>query len=249
MSMMLYKLVAFFISKLALHKLNFLIIYNNPIFHHDVTLSLYLKLILHNKSSVVHKVMKFWINNYKEIDSRINYFEMASILQSIVDTKDVDGNIIELGAYHAGTTILMVKTLQELDITDKKIYACDTYSGFPYAEDISPNSKLQDFSDNDQNIIREKLKKFGVSNYVELVVGKFEDTLHAISSDRKYVIAFVDCDLYKSAKVALDYLKNTMTEKSLIFIHDYALHEEWGIYHAVNEFDYNEDKIKIITNF
>jgi hypothetical protein len=43
--------------------------------------------------------------------------------------KGLPGNIIECGVYRAGTTVMLARMLQELDVT-KRIYALDSYGGF-----------------------------------------------------------------------------------------------------------------------
>jgi len=151
-----------------------------------------------------------------------------------------------LGVYRGGTTILMAKMLKTLNIINKKILACDTFSGFPDGDKESTEKNLSDFMDNNPDILKKKLVKYGLENYVDLVIGKFDDTLHTLPSKNMYGIAFVDCDLYKSAKVALEHLKSRMIKNGFIFIHDYN-NKKWAIRKAVDEFDYNPNEIMVIT--
>ena len=195
----------------------------------------YLKLIQIDKLTEIQKTLKFTQENQKIINSRISLIVLSSLLKNILDFKDLQGDIIEIGSYQCGTTIAMAKFLEYAKI-DKKIYSCDTYSGFPFSEDESPKSMIKSemFLDNNLDDVKNKIKKYGVEDKIELVVGSFEDTLPKLN-EKNYSMSFVDCDLSKSCKVALEHLKNRMVKGGFIFVHDYGS-SNWGIKKAIDEY-------------
>ena len=64
---------------------------------------------------------------------------MGLLLDFIEITKDLEGDILELGTYKGGTTIMFAKLLQEFK-SGKKVFACDTFTGFPY-DDLDPTEQ------------------------------------------------------------------------------------------------------------
>ncbi|MFX0133203.1 MAG: TylF/MycF/NovP-related O-methyltransferase, partial [Candidatus Hodarchaeota archaeon] len=190
--------------------------------------------------------IKFLIKNIAELNARINYIFMAELLRAIQTTQHLKGNIIELGSFECGTTIIMARYLKAIN-SDKKIYACDTFSGFPYIDKFSPHQSKTQFSQSKISYIEKKLKKYDVSDKIILIKGTFENTLLSRLGGENFSLAFVDCDLYQSTKYSLNFLKTRMLKDGKIIFHDYDSYEEWGLTKAVNEWCRNNN-IKLNLN-
>jgi hypothetical protein len=138
--------------------------------------------------------------------------------------KDIPGNVAEFGCYQGGTT------LQLRAITQREVYAFDTFEGIP-KEDYSPGLDSHD-----------KPGKFHpglpwrtlfTDPHIHPIPGRFAKTL---SRDvlLSLVLAYVDCDLYLSCKQVLDWIPPQLVDGAVIVFDDYTTHE--GIRRAVDEF-------------
>ncbi|NVM04509.1 MAG: class I SAM-dependent methyltransferase [Candidatus Helarchaeota archaeon] len=171
--------------------------------------------------------------NLHKLNAKINTIFLSELLKFIRKSQNLKGNIIELGSFNCGTTIIMARYLKTIN-SKKQIYACDTFSGFPYIDDFSPQQFKQSFK-NVGNSIEKKIQKYDVINKIILIKGSFEDTLLKELGNEKFSLAFVDCDLYRSTKYCLNFLQFRMEKCGVIIFHDYNSFEEWGLTKAVNE--------------
>ena len=168
------------------------------------------------------------------IESFVDPVFLAGLLECVWATEGLPGDIIELGSYRGGTTVCLAHFLQTLG-SRRKVYACDTFSGHPYGESTSrdcPMSKGQ-FSDTSLEYVKHKFSMFGVANRIQVVDGRFEDSLDASLGKRRFSLAFIDCDLYESAIFSLRWLDSRMTSEGIIAMHDYFLGS--GVVRAVRE--------------
>jgi len=164
-----------------------------------------------------------------------NWF-LAGLLQLLVQTRNVVGDIIELGTYRGGTTMVMALFLKKLG-SNKQVYTCDTFKGHPYdGLSLIGNSRFRrgDFSDTSVHYVRRKCLKHGVDDNVIVVEGLFEETLYEKLGDKRFSFAFIDCDLYQSTKFGLNFLVTRMANKAIIAFHDYG-HPRCLLAEAVHE--------------
>ena len=133
------------------------------------------------------------------------------------------GMIMEFGVGEGHSTKILA------NITDRQIYAFDSFKGLP--EDWRPSDPKGSFAC-DPPIL---------PSNVELVIGLFEDTLPpflASHSDELVAFAHIDCDLYSSTKTVLDCLKPRLMKGSILsfdeiwghpscFIHEYKAFREF----------------------
>lgn len=191
--------------------------------------------------------IQYAYENKKELESYINESKLGFLLSIIEKTKNLDGDIIELGTYKDGTTVLFAKYLSKNNI-NKKIYACDTFSGFPYADRFSAENVLQSsgnvakkedlFKDTSLEYVKTKFEKFGVSTKIIILQGLFEDTLSTLN--HRFSLAMVDSDLYDSSKVAIEQIFPKMTKGGIMVFDDYDEENrnspKWGQTKAVDDF-------------
>ena len=146
----------------------------------------------------------------------------------------IRGDIIELGTYKGGTSIMIARFLKRIH-SKKYIYACDTFEGHPYDDKFSTIiPRKGTFSDTSLSHVEDKFRRFGVADNIRIIKGLFEDTLYRELGGKKFSFAFIDCDLYDSTKYALNFLIPRMADKAIIALHDYGL-DSWGMSVAIHE--------------
>ena len=194
-------------------------------------------------SKPIQSLLNYYKNNMNNLEDLIlSGQNMGLLLEFLETTKDLEGNILELGTYKGGSTIMFAKFLQHLK-SKKRIFACDTFTGFPY-EDIDPTEqkRIGNLRDTSFEHVSEKFKKFNVSDKITIIKGKFEDTLFQRLSDLKFSFVLFDADLYKSTKFALDFVYPRLINDGIMAFQDYELGNEkikkfaWGERQAVDEF-------------
>jgi O-methyltransferase len=126
--------------------------------------------------------------------------EVQAVIGRLEASLDLPGDVVECGCFLCGTTIPMARLLQKRQPA-KRIYACDTFSGFDPAEigreqRAGDATKRHSFTDNDLVYVRRKLQRLGVADQVVLVQGLFQATLQTLPGP--FCFAFIDCDLHDS---------------------------------------------------
>jgi len=151
--------------------------------------------------------------------------DQFAVLEEILG-KQIPGNVIECGVYRGGTTVLMALYLKENRIA-KKIYALDSFAGFDgnaIEEEVRKGQVvaqgLTAFTSNSAGYVRRKIEKLGLPDMIEIVPGYFEDTLGKITDT--FSLAFIDCDLEKSAEFCLTTLWERVVKGGYIVVDDYA---------------------------
>ena len=194
--------------------------------------------------------MSFYLKNKSEIEAVQEPLGIATWLEFIVNTEKLEGNILELGVYKGGMTVLSANLLQNIS-SGKKIYACDSFSGIPYDDKFSnvQNSKGR-FGDTSEEYVQKKIQKFNLASKTELIPGLFENTLYQKLSEQKFSLVLLDCDVYDATKFALEFIYPRMTTNGIIVLDDYerAYTEKplWGATKAIDEFA-KKNNLKINT--
>ena len=104
-----------------------------------------------------------------------------------------------------------------------------------------------DFSNNSLSNLKKKIKLLKLNN-INLIKGNFRETLPRFfrkNSKNKILLANIDCDLYESYKLALNYIWPSLTKKGIIYLDEYYSLKFPGARIASNEF-FKKKKIKPI---
>lgn len=157
-------------------------------------------------------------------ESQLSQDQMAA-LKGILG-KGIPGNVIECGVYRAGTTVLIAQYLKQHQMA-KKIYALDSFAGFKkdgIEDEVQRGLVVAEgrsaFTSNSVEYVRRKIERLGLGDIVEIVPGYFEDTLGKITD--AFSLAFIDCDLEKSAEFCLTTLWERVVQGGYIVVDDYA---------------------------
>lgn len=186
----------------------------------------------HNQ--IVREQTWFFIHHMDELEAVMSPAFMSGLLQKVYDTEGKVGNIIELGTYKGGSTVMIARLLNIIN-SRRHLYACDTFQGLPYDDKFTANTKVRGvFSDTNASYVSKKFRDFKINERVEIIQGLFEQTLSKLD-EKVFSLAFIDCDLYDSTKYCLNYLKTRMAEGGIIVIHDYGDRHDWGCTRAVDD--------------
>ncbi len=163
--------------------------------------------------------------------------EIYSALDRVIK---MPGQIIECGAARCGTTILIAEYLKKNN-TNRKIFACDTFSGFN-KDELAEEQKQglttagsDAFTHNSFEYVKRKIRKFGFAGVITPVKGYFEDTLENIC-DNKFSFVLIDCDLQKSMSFAAERIFPSLTSGGIMLFDDYTNDTYKGAKIAVEQF-------------
>ncbi len=176
--------------------------------------------LLKNVEPKVRDELYYSRSQSDNLESLVDLPFLAGLLELVSVTGKVQGNIIELGTYKGGTTISIAHYLQLIS-SNKRVYACDTFAGHPYGEAYKGWKARAHFSDTSVEYVQRKCESFGVADRIQLVQGRFEESLDCTLAHEMFSLAFIDCDLYQSAKYSLAWLTSRIAKGGVIAMHDY----------------------------
>ena len=164
------------------------------------------------------------------------------IFELLKQTQTVEGDIAECGVFRGTTLIPMAVYLKQTD-GKRTLLGLDSFQGFNETvyQDIAlggekdSEKRLSGFSQTSLEYVQNKLKQFGVEPGVRLVPGFFQKTLPSIQ-DRRFSFVHLDCDLYKSYKVCLDFFYERLSRGGIILLDEYNDPHWPGCNQAADEF-------------
>ncbi len=133
---------------------------------------------------------------------------------ALATREHIPGDLAEFGVYNGGGT-------RELAFLapSRTVWAFDTFSGIP-AEDYGgeedssdPPGKWVPSADNPWALFA------GIPN-VQVVPGRFADTLALVPLDVRFVLVHVDCDLRRSHEQVFQFLEQRMQPGGIVFLDD-----------------------------
>ena len=153
---------------------------------------------------------------------------IQELLEDVI-RRGIDGDVIETGVWRGGASIFMRAVLKAHDITDKKVWACDSFEGLPlpepdkYPADTGDVHHTFNFLAVSQETVAANFEKYGLlDDQVKFVKGYFEDTLSDIPAE-KFCLLRLDGDMYSSTIAALEALYPKLSNGGYIIIDDFDL--------------------------
>ncbi len=141
----------------------------------------------------------------------------------------VPGDLIETGVWRGGGTIFMRAILKAHSVTDRRVWAADSFAGLPPpnpskypadAEDLHHTFKLLSVSLEE---VKANFEKYGLlDDQVCFLQGWFSDTLWRAPIEQLAVIR-LDGDMYESTIDALSALYPKLSRYGYLIVDDYAL--------------------------
>ncbi|MEQ8580123.1 MAG: TylF/MycF/NovP-related O-methyltransferase [Marinoscillum sp.] len=151
----------------------------------------------------------------------IDPFRIGVLLDLLDQTLDLDGDIVECGAYKGGTGLLLAMLLRDLSI-HKKIHLFDSFEGLP-APHLTKDMgyKVGEFR-SDYEQLKSLIDAFGLNGYITIHKGWFKDTIPQYTSrENKICFLHIDCDLYQSTIDSFGNLIGYLDPKSIVVFDDF----------------------------
>jgi hypothetical protein len=175
------------------------------------------------------------------------YEKAVRMLVRLLGTTNL-GDYLEFGVCHGTSLICMYEALHRENVKNVRLFGFDSFEGLPAdaAVDTTNNWQPGEFASTLEFTTKNLIKNGVDMSRTALVKGWYSETLtpgliqtHKIT---KASLINIDCDLYSSAKQALDFCAPLIKDSSIIFFDDWT--EEYvGEKKAFDEF------LKENTNF
>lgn len=197
---------------------------------------------------LIQEELLFYVKNHDKLEDLQGSWDIGNLLKFIRETENLPGDIIELGTYKGGTTIMLARFLKKIS-SKRRIFTCDAFIGLPADDKFSYTKDAKGkMSDTNSKLVLKKFQKFGVEDKITLIDGLFEKTLYEKLGEQKFSLVFMDCDLYESAKFCLEFIFPRLDEGGITMFDEYDQNfrdnPKWGETRAVDEFCLS-NKIKI----
>lgn len=178
---------------------------------------------------------------------------VAALVEAVryIVAAHVPGALVECGVWRGGSALAMLRTLVELDATDREVWLYDTFDAMPspserdvdvhgvaasvyheqYAADPATLDPAYDYLPLPQ--VRELLLSTGYPRErLHLVEGLVESTIPASAPDRLALLR-LDTDYYTSTRHELEHLAPRLSSRGVLLVDDYG---HWrGSREAVDE--------------
>lgn len=136
---------------------------------------------------------------------------------------NVEGDLIETGAWRGGVTIFMSAVLKAYGINDRSVWVADSFEGLPAPKNSYDGFDLSEVDMLAVSIekVKENFEKFGLlDSNVKFLKGWFCDTLPTAPIDKLAIIR-LDGDMYSSTMDALTNLYPKLTTGGYCIVDDY----------------------------
>jgi O-methyltransferase len=147
-------------------------------------------------------------------------------LQSCIEdvlAKDIQGDLIETGAWRGGATIFMRAVLKSQNVTDRFVWVADSFEGLPAPKDKSDGYDLSAVNHLkvSEEEVQENFRKFNLlDDQVKFLKGWFADTLPKADISNIAVLR-LDGDMYSSTMDALTHLYPKVSKGGYVIVDDY----------------------------
>ena len=172
----------------------------------------------------IQEELLFYGKHHFELEDLQTGESIGNYLQFIKKTEHLEGNILELGTYKGGCTVMLAQFLKKIN-SKKKIFACDGFFGYPIDDKFSSQKNAKGtITDTNFQTVAKKFKKFNVDDKITIIQGLFEETLEKNLSNEKFSFVIIDCDLYESVKFCLKFVYPKIVENGIIVFDNYDLY-------------------------
>ena len=166
-----------------------------------------------------------------------------------ITLKGIQGEIVECGVFFGGAMMLIVKTLQSMGVTDRKLWLYDSFEGFigeQAPDDITwTGDKVIGTMPDFQIIVNENMKSTGypVENY-SICKGDIE-VLAPVNRNGTIALLRLDTDTYYSTKAELEYFFPKLVQGGVVIIDDYG--HALGARRATDEY-FSDPSRRVLLN-
>jgi len=146
-------------------------------------------------------------------------------VEDVLD-KGVEGDLIEAGVWRGGVPILMRAILAVRGVTDRRVWAADSFEGLPPVKvsdyPLDESVMFEGAFTVSLGEVRTNFARYGLlDDQVEFVEGWFSDTLPALGNHR-WAVVRLDGDRYESTMDALNSLYPNVSVGGYLIVDDYG---------------------------
>jgi hypothetical protein len=153
---------------------------------------------------------------------QLDLIEQAAVA---VHQAGIPGDFIEAGIWRGGAVILMRALIFADDMSDRKVFAADSFTGIP-KNVRALNDPVDSWSDRwvaPLDEVRQNIARFGLlDERIVFVPGLFEDTLAGLATER-FALIRLDSDSYDSVETSLDHLYPLLSQGGIVIVDDWHL--------------------------
>ncbi|MQA73286.1 MAG: macrocin O-methyltransferase [Solirubrobacterales bacterium] len=156
--------------------------------------------------------------------------DLQVCVESVV-ADQVEGDVIEAGAWRGGAAILARATLDSLGADERTVWVADSFRGLPppdrrrFPQDRELDLSRVEFLAVSADEVLGHFARFGLDRGVELVEGFFDETLSKLRGHRWSVVR-LDGDTYEATRVGLESLYPGLSAGGYVIVDDYGLIKE-----------------------
>jgi len=174
-------------------------------------------------------------------------FRLGKIVDLVIETAEVPGDILECGSYKGGSGILMALLVKELGL-DKKVHLFDSFEGLPEPHEKDKGYRKGQFK-SDYDKLSQVVTRLGLQEIVVLHRGWFDATIPAYVSEngtKPVSIFHIDCDLYNSTMGCFPQIYPLVEEGGVVILDDYndgGRGEKFAVLETLNSLNVKEKMI------
>jgi O-methyltransferase len=151
-------------------------------------------------------------------------------LQRCVETlvaEDIEGDLIEAGAWRGGSSIMMRATLDTLGARDREVWVADSFQGFPGTGDgpvVDPEAEemsMLEFLSIPVEEVKASFDRLGLGERVRFVPGFFAQTMPRLRG-RRWSLIRLDGDSYEATRDCLEALYPGLVKAGYLVVDDYG---------------------------
>lgn len=168
--------------------------------------------------------------------------ELASIMQGIKTTKDLEGDYVEIGVFSGTSALAALLYMQRLNLS-RRCYLLDTYSGFSYEAseqscDIKWHGTHTTYEGYSGPGAISRMISLTANTGNDVKVKEFNVCQDELPEEiEKIAMANIDVDMYEATKMAFEKIAPKLVVGGVMTTEDpTATYGLYGAYYALNEF-------------
>ncbi|MBA3743433.1 TylF/MycF/NovP-related O-methyltransferase [Sporichthya sp.] len=165
-----------------------------------------------------------------DAETMIGLRRLANIRECVeaVITEGTPGDLVETGVWRGGATIYMRAILAAHGVTDRQIWACDSFEGLPppseehFPHDAGDVLYTAEALAVTVEQVKDNFRRYDLlDDKVTFVKGWFEETIPSAPIEQIAVLR-LDGDMYSSTIVVLENLYDKVTPGGFVILDDYV---------------------------
>ena len=162
------------------------------------------------------------VYNVAKNSTRMDIYRIYELWDVVKRAAGLDGDVLEVGVWRGGSGAILGAANKKA--TKSTVYLADTFKGVVKAGKKDTVFRGGEFSDTSEVIVKDLMKKAGVTKY-KILKGIFPDDFTGKINIQKIKVCHIDVDTFESAKGVFEYVWPRMVSKGIVLFDDYS---DWG---------------------